>query len=135
MLEPPDEVFDESGTDLSPGEREGRGAAERPLGRGEPAAGRPVVSFEEFEGAAEDAGGPEQSVGLLGAEFAFALTAVQRARRDTDELCQLARGQADVAAEALEGAEGEAGLDQFEQAHRVFGLQAEERDVIVAPAR
>lgn len=90
MLEPPDEVLDEPGADLSPGEREGRGAAERPLGRGEPAAGRPVVSLEEFERAAEDAGGPEKPVALLGAEFALALTAVERARRDADELCQLA---------------------------------------------
>ena len=90
MLEPPDEVLDEPGTDLSPGEREGRGTAERPLGRGEPAARRPVVSLEELERAAEDAGGPEQSVGLLGAQLAFALTAMERARRDADELCQLA---------------------------------------------
>lgn len=44
MLEPPDEVLDEPCADLSPGEREGRGAAERTLGRGEPAAGRPVAS-------------------------------------------------------------------------------------------
>lgn len=90
MLEPPDKVLDEPCTYLSPGEREGRGAAERPLRRGEPAAGRPVVSLEELERAAEDAGGPEQSVGLLGAESALALTAVERARRDADELCQLA---------------------------------------------
>jgi len=32
MPEPPDEVVDEPGTDLSPGERKWRGAAERLLG-------------------------------------------------------------------------------------------------------